>query len=151
MRRLSCAAAMAALLCAGPAVAAPDSAQSAFEARVATMKAGAAAMKHLVLTAKTGRKPDEKARQAAATLEAGAGALRGLFPAGSGPAAIPETKATEAVWADSDRFARLLDAYAAATQELARAADSGEGEAFAAAVGTVGEQCGACHASARRK
>lgn len=81
----------------------------------------------------------------AGTLARWAGALPGVFPAGSGQGAAEGTKAKAEIWADRADFEAKAAAYAAAAtrlQELARADDAA---GFAAQWTEVRASCQACH------
>jgi cytochrome c556 len=55
------------------------------------------------------------------------------------------TRAKPAIWENTDDFAAKLEDLRAATEVLEEAAEDGDREAIAAAVGTVGKACKACH------
>jgi len=65
-----------------------------------------------------------------------------MFPAGSN---VPTSHAMPAVWSDRAGFEARAAAYAAATQALVQAAQSGDHAAFLTQWTAVRATCGACH------
>jgi cytochrome c556 len=73
-----------------------------------------------------------------------------LFPAGSGPDAVPETEALASIWTDPAGFAARSEALQTESAALVEIAKGGDIEAFKAQLGKVGGTCGACHDGFRK-
>ncbi|HVZ09149.1 c-type cytochrome [Rhodopila sp.] len=71
-----------------------------------------------------------------------------LFPPGSDQG---DTKALPAIWSDAAGFKKAADDFSAAALKLADAAKAGDEAGVAAATKAVGEACGACHKTFRKK
>lgn len=68
-------------------------------------------------------------------------ALRDLWPEDS----QENTRALPAVWENMDDFMMKLDSATEAAEAMLVAAQSGDADAFAASIKTVGATCGTCH------
>lgn len=71
-----------------------------------------------------------------------------LFPPGTDKG---DTKALPAVWSDRAGFEKAAADVRTAAAALARAADSNDSSAFAAAFQETGKACGACHRNYRQR
>ena len=71
-----------------------------------------------------------------------------IFPAGSGEG---ETRAKPEIWHDWAKFETATKTFQAATQELARVAETGDMAAVGAQLNKVGETCGGCRKPFRKK
>ena len=71
--------------------------------------------------------------------------LAGLFPQGTGPDAVPDTKALAQVWSDPTGFQDRINQYANATSTLVDVAATGDLDAWKAQLKQVGQACGGCH------
>ncbi len=76
--------------------------------------------------------------------------LTGLFPAGTGPDAVPTTEALPAVWTDPDGFKAKAAAFSEKAKAFAAIAAKGDLEASKAAFFAVGKACGDCHDTFRK-
>lgn len=145
MRKMIIAGGVAALCVAGAAGAQETgsiSAEQAVQARRAGMFMSGALMSSMKAGVDAGASPRSQAF-AAGTLARWAGAMPGLFPAGSG--AATGTKAKPEIWtnrADFDAKAAALAAAATRLQELAQADDA---TGFAAQLTEVRAGCQSCH------
>lgn len=118
------------------------SSEQAVQARRAGMFMSGAIMASMKAGIDAGTSPRAQVFPAG-TLARWAGAMPGLFPAGSG--AAPGTKAKAEIWTNRADFEAKAAAYAAAAtrlQELARADDAA---GFAAQWTEVRASCQACH------
>ena len=102
------------------------------------MKAGVAA----------GADPKLYKEPAAALAEWGT-AYPALFP--DGTQNVGGTKAKAEIWSDRAGFEKANAAFVAASTTLAKAAESGDKAAFAAAFAEEGKTCGACHRAYKAK
>lgn len=68
-----------------------------------------------------------------------------LFPADSGPEAVPESRALPPVWSDPEGFRARVLGLQSETAKLLSIAQGGDVEAYKAQVGKVAKSCGACH------
>lgn len=92
-------------------------------------------------------KPGHIARHAAAI--ASIGAIAGdLFPAGSGEG---KTNALPAIWEKPGDFEKAWMALKAASANFSKVAAGGDMAATGAAMGPVGQACGDCHKTFRKK
>ena len=76
--------------------------------------------------------------------------LGDLFPAGSGPAASPQTDAKEEIWKEPKKFAGAVAEMQEKADALARAA-TGDSAGLKAALEAAGEGCNTCHKPFRKK
>jgi len=83
---------------------------------------------------------------AAQTLVDNFTALSDLWPEDS---ATGDTKALPTVWSDSEGFMVAMEDSLKASQVLLAAAESGDAEAYGAAMKALGGTCGACHTKYR--
>lgn len=80
---------------------------------------------------------------------AGIGRMTGdVFPKGSDMGA--ETRALPVIWEKPDDFAKVVAAFATASDNFAKAANSGDMGAVGAALGELGKSCGGCHKPFRK-
>ncbi|MGB0749079.1 MAG: c-type cytochrome [Magnetospiraceae bacterium] len=91
---------------------------------------------------------DTEPRTAALLLAQATAKIPEWFPEGSD---APESEAKPDIWTDSARFTGLADDAAAAAQDLARAARSGDREAFLSNFRALAETCGKCHDNFRAR
>lgn len=83
-------------------------------------------------------------------LAAYAGVIPSLFPAGTGPDALPKTEALPEIWATPDAFSEKAKAFDAAVAAFAKAARGTDADATKKAYMAVGASCGGCHDSFRK-
>ncbi len=74
--------------------------------------------------------------------------LPDIFPEGSGGG---KSRAKAEIWQDRAKFDAAVKAFQTATNELVKAADSGDMTALGAGLGGVGKACGGCHKPFRAK
>lgn len=145
MTRTMIAAAVGALLLAGPSAAlSPEQVVAARQASFALSAATFGAMKGAIDRGETARSQLFAAR----ALAKWAAALPSMFPAGTGEGA---TRAKPEIWTDASGFEAKAAAYAAATATLAEKAAADDAEGFAAQWQVVRETCGGCHAPYRKE
>lgn len=75
-----------------------------------------------------------------------------LFAAGTGPDSGVKTRATDAIWQDSDKFQQIIDLSMAEATKLIEVAQAGDPGAIGAQLGVLGKNsCGACHTDFRSR
>lgn len=74
-----------------------------------------------------------------------AGMIPETFETDTRPAELEESRANPILWDNFSDFADRADDLAMRARELEEAAQSGDQRAFAQAVRTTGQACGACH------
>ena len=79
------------------------------------------------------------------TLAKWATALPTMFPAGTGPDAVPGTRAKAEIWTDRAGFEAKAADYAAATARLRDAVAAGDAALAATEWTAVRTSCGSCH------
>jgi cytochrome c556 len=99
------------------------------------------------------RKPVNVAavRNTTAVLATLASRTKEWFPAGSGPRDGVTTDALPAAWTDRAELNRQADLFAAASRNLAAAADGGDVARIQAAIRATGETCKSCHDRFRKR
>ncbi|MHA1570608.1 MAG: c-type cytochrome [Alphaproteobacteria bacterium] len=76
--------------------------------------------------------------------------LPDLFAAGTGPDSGVKTRATAAIWQETDKFQQIIDRSMAEAQKLVEVAQAGDPGAIGAQLGALGKNgCGACHTGFR--
>lgn len=71
-----------------------------------------------------------------------------VFPEGSDKG---DTEAVPAIWEKPDAFKESYDAFVAAAETMAKAAETGDMGQIGAALGGLGKSCKACHDDFRKK
>lgn len=74
-----------------------------------------------------------------------AAAMPAMFPAGTGPDAVPSTKAKAEIWTDRAGFEAKAAEYQAATARLRDAIAAGDSAAASEAWTAARATCGSCH------
>ncbi len=97
----------------------------------------------LVIKGKVDRKADLAGH--AAALGALATSFPDLFPAGTGPDAVPKTEALPSIWEKPSAFQEAAVAFQRAAKAFEEAVASGDDATIRAAFGKVGKSCGGCH------
>ncbi len=90
-------------------------------------------------------------KQFAAGIEAHAGKIPALFPAGTGPETGVKMGAKAEIWQKWDEFQKDAANFDSAAHALNAAAQSGDVAAVQKAFGTTGDACKTCHDSFRQK
>lgn len=81
----------------------------------------------------------------AAGLAVAAKKIPSYFPAGTGPDAVPGTRARPEIWTDHAAFEKLVDDFAKEAEKLEAVAKTGNVEATKAQVGATFQACLTCH------
>lgn len=137
-----------AVLLTGPAALA-DHHAALIEARQEKLKEMGAAMKVFREELKREAPDLQRMERAAARIASYAPELKSWFPAGTGPASGINTDALAYIWKNTDKFTRVSSELVPAADALVVTIGSGETASIAAAVGTLGRACKACHQSFR--
>jgi cytochrome c556 len=87
----------------------------------------------------------------AAAMHAVAVDMVALFPPGTGPDAVKDTKAKAEVWSKRQDFEAAAKRYLDESAKLVEVAKGGDAAAFATQFGAVGKSCGGCHDTFRVK
>lgn len=119
---------------------------TAFDARNTAMHVIVSHMKALGAVAKGEAPADASTVVHATSLNALAGTVKFMFPAGE---MYDKSRAKPEIWSDWDGFVAASDNFAKATPALVEAAKTGDAGAIGAALGAVGKTCGGCHESYR--
>ncbi len=147
MKRILIAGALSLMCVAGAAGAQQETSPSAAEivaARQASFALSTAALGTIKTVLDSGRPIDGLAFTAGG-LNRWATALPTMFPAGTGPDAIPSTKAKPEVWSDRAGFEAKAADYQAATARLRDAVAAGDTAAANEAWLATRATCGSCH------
>lgn len=147
MKRILIAGALSLACVAGAAGAQQEASPSAAEivaARQASFALSTAALGTIKTVLDSGRPIDGLAFTAGG-LNRWATALPTMFPAGTGPDAIPSTKAKPEVWSDRAGFEAKAADYQAATARLRDAVAAGDTAAANEAWTATRATCGSCH------
>ena len=76
--------------------------------------------------------------------------LPDLFPAGTGPDSGVKTRASAAMWQDTDKLQQIIAQSMAEAEKLVEVASAGDPGAIGAQLGSLGKNaCGACHTAFR--
>ena len=145
MRRIVTAAGVVALCLAGAAGAQETgsiSSEQAVQARRAGMFMSGAIMSSMKAGVDAGASPRSQVFPAG-TLARWAGAMPGLFPAGSGT--VTGTKAKPEIWTDRADFEARAAAFAAAATRLQELAQADDAAGFATQFTEVRASCQSCH------
>ncbi len=125
--------------------------QALYEYRSATFGALGGHMRSLGMMVKgeVAATPADMAAHAV-SLHATGEIVHSLFPAGTGPDAIPETEALAVIWTDAEGFAAKVQTFETETAKLAELAQAGDVAGFKGQFGKVGRSCGGCHDGFRK-
>ncbi|MBU6269421.1 MAG: cytochrome c [Sphingomonadales bacterium] len=138
--------ALAVLLCATSAAAAPV---DAIKSRITSLRELGAAMKAV----NDGLKSDEPQtiliQQSARQIRNAANQMPGWFPAGTGPEAGVKTAAKPDIWSQAPKFKAALAAFAGEAARFQAVAATGDAAAMKVAARNLGMTCKSCHDSFR--
>jgi cytochrome c556 len=92
----------------------------------------------------------QAAQQAAERINAEARKTSQVFPAGTGPDLVPQTKALPAIWQDRADFDSAARTLVQASQRLAELAQANDEAGFRTQFQLTGQSCTACHEKFRK-
>jgi cytochrome c556 len=142
---------VAALACAGAAIAQNPAAAGAVKVRQQGLKHLGAAFK-VIRDELRGASPDVvKLRSAVPDITQAAAAMGNWFPVGSGPQPGVKTDALPGIWTDAAGFAAAREAFVREATRWAQLRDEADASVWKEAAASLGQSCKGCHDKYREK